>query len=749
MKYIPKYQRPFSPLVTIQDNTRTVYPQQALIQLQQGLRDNQKEQDYQTAIKTKSEVAFKEKYKQSPHRYKYDTDPQYKAQTDKQGKVSAKENGAIDLPSSDLRRKDVVNPANMWMYPNLTGESNRQATNFSNEVIGAALPILLINKVGKLPGITDKVINSTLAAGKNLVNPAERLLTEQELLKLNQTLDKKGILPQQKTFNWPWKEPIRKAIEPFGYGSAQGGMTITGGKFSDLKGAIFGGKNPSYVSSKEWLKILSGYDDDIAVAFKNLRQKKLSGTEYEDAINNLIESTGQRRSSVISEPNIKKALNNRDKLRIRPIDPLAPKEFSNTSPIKLNNRYTTWDMYLGKPQIKHPMYTVSPLSTNKKTVYTIKPEFTNKAAIERELKENINLVANKDSNLGRWNILTDNRTKDYTLLDSDASYFGTMGGFNWKFKPLENGNVQAIANDIWDLNPYQQFKIKQKWVPQVIKNKIEPLVQKIEVGKLLGIGKPLDVRVGFEFDKTGNIIKQFKCGGNMKYQIKSKTKKQKLQDGAQVQYNDAIKNKRLIKKGQTGLKVISGPTVYSRNDPAYKAYQDSLSEYNYGVKFQQDNPDFDRYSINEYLNNPYIPSIIKNNFIRNKNKPIGVMADPKFSHVGAIYKKPTNPITLAQVPKLQPKLNQSSNTNLLQPRQTPELSYPIDKKLLSSRGVYINAGNNDANHQGEGMYTINTYDDGSSDKIKSIKRKSSDLIVKKQIGGKLPDITNILAQWKK
>lgn len=47
----------------------------------------------------------------------------------------------------------------------------------------------------------------------------------------------------------------------------------------------------------------------------------------------------------------------------------------------------------------------------------------------------------------------------------------------------------------------------------------------------------------------------------MKYQIKSNKKKQKLLDGAQVQYNDAISNKRLIKKGQTGLK-----TPYTREN---------------------------------------------------------------------------------------------------------------------------------------------------------------------------------------
>ena len=37
----------------------------------------------------------------------------------------------------------------MWMYPNLTGESKAQATGFSNEVIGAALPIPGLETMGK------------------------------------------------------------------------------------------------------------------------------------------------------------------------------------------------------------------------------------------------------------------------------------------------------------------------------------------------------------------------------------------------------------------------------------------------------------------------------------------------------------------------------------------------------------------------------------------------------------------------
>jgi len=53
-------------------------------------------------------------------------------------------------------------------------------------------------------------------------------------------------------------------------------------------------------------------------------------------------------------------------------------------------------MYLGKPQTEHPMYAVSPLSTNKKVIYTIKPEYTDQQVVKNELKEAIELTANRN-----------------------------------------------------------------------------------------------------------------------------------------------------------------------------------------------------------------------------------------------------------------------------------------------------------------------------------------------------------------
>ena len=76
-----------------------------------------------------------------------------------------------------------------------------------------------------------------------------------------------------------------------------------------------------------------------------------------------------------------------------------------------------------------------------------------------------------------------------------------MGGFNWKARKLNNGNYEFIASDVWDLQPFKN------------NNKLGPL-KNIEVGKALGIGKPLNVKVGFEVDgNTKKIIKTFGIPG--------------------------------------------------------------------------------------------------------------------------------------------------------------------------------------------------------------------------------------------
>lgn len=124
-----------------------------------------------------------------------------KQKTDREGKASAKINGSIDFPSGDLRRKDQENPATMWMYPNLKGESNRQATNFHNTLIGSVLPLPGLQNIGKIPSI--------FKLGKNLTKGIELSshLQGDEALKMFKEYGGSSI-----PLNSPIKERIYKYV---------------------------------------------------------------------------------------------------------------------------------------------------------------------------------------------------------------------------------------------------------------------------------------------------------------------------------------------------------------------------------------------------------------------------------------------------------------------------------------------------------------------------------------------------------
>ena len=108
---------------------------------------------------------FQKRYGTSPHRYRYDNDPEYKKYYEQQARNATSK---IDYTSTDLRRKDFVAPNNMWMYPNLTGESKKAMTDFSNEVIGMALPIPGLEAMDKIP--------SVFKAVKKLIKPVSKVV---------------------------------------------------------------------------------------------------------------------------------------------------------------------------------------------------------------------------------------------------------------------------------------------------------------------------------------------------------------------------------------------------------------------------------------------------------------------------------------------------------------------------------------------------------------------------------------------
>ena len=145
---------------------------------------------------------FQKRYGTSPHRYRYDNDPEYRKYYEQQARNATSK---IDYTSTDLRRKDVVAPNNMWMYPNLTGENKKAMTDFSNEVIGMALPIPGLDAMGKIP--------SVFKAGKNLIKPVSKVINKtDDVINIGNKSWKKYITQEEKVDRMlAQKDKIRNA----------------------------------------------------------------------------------------------------------------------------------------------------------------------------------------------------------------------------------------------------------------------------------------------------------------------------------------------------------------------------------------------------------------------------------------------------------------------------------------------------------------------------------------------------------
>lgn len=293
---------------------------------------------------------------------------------------------------------------------------------------------------------------------KQISKEPERLLYPNEIALLQKELDTQGILNVQKTWNVPGKEHIRKTVEPRNY--------------------------------------------DIKEHFKQLFDK-----------NNLLEyeSYLERLDEVMKDPSSRWNL---DQI----------------------NRQETWGMYLGYPQSKgeNQLYNISSLSTNKAPAYTINPNRFNipispriptkptiipPQSLERVLSEfsEYYRMPDKFGDMIKF-------AQDYapikkpfeqpigTIPQTVDPYFGTMGGHSWGVKPLESGNLQFTAEDVWDLKPLQSVQSEAN-IPEIIRKALAPF-KNIEVGSALKIGKPLNVKVGFEFDPIAKkIIKTFSTIG--------------------------------------------------------------------------------------------------------------------------------------------------------------------------------------------------------------------------------------------
>ena len=374
----------------------------------------------------------------------------------------------VDYRHTNIQSKNYSgNPNLAFTAPGKTGETRKLMEENFNAGTMAALEFTT-------PLAATKITKPLT----NLLKAQDQYLDVQNLSRLRTELADKGILKSQKTPNFPWKEPIRKGIEPWGYNIAE--------KIQDVGSLIKNSKNRHYLSPEQ-MEI--AYQEEL----KYLAQVNPNST-YSKA--DFMSSLPQENFFKTTRENVLDRFNNR---------------FKSYSQIA-KNRAASWDMYLGKPQLENPMYDVSELSTKKNTVYTIKPEYIDLPAVENSLNSHIDLIQNQYPKMSP--------EKTFRILDSDSDYFGTMGGFNWDISKIKGGHYKAIANDKWDLHPfdyglsdfapYRKIYNNAGNFGRKVLDGAEKKLKSIEAGKALGIGKPMDVKVGFILDgKTKKIIKTF------------------------------------------------------------------------------------------------------------------------------------------------------------------------------------------------------------------------------------------------
>jgi len=344
--------------------------------------------------------------------------------------------------------------------------------------------------IGKFLGY--KGIPKELPGSPNAVSSADDVVTE-----LRNELSKEGIISQQKTLNLPWKEPIRKAIKPWNYKVKE--------KIADIKSLFKDSKNPEYFD------IDKAYEDYVTYQKSQGAQNFSTKEAYTEKIKKALDKTRFMESQ-------RDVVNHRFDNRFKEKKVSAYSEPSGDVDANVDlvkNRWATWDMYLGKPQTQHPMYDISELTKSKKDViYTIKEDFIGKEEVGHRLKDYVSEIENLENGVSSGSGEATQITKkgdSWIVPDNDDGMFGTMGGFHWKVEKMADGNYKAIANDVWDLQPLKNQKIgNSKTLSGKILNKIIKPIKNIEVGKALGIGKPLNVKVGFIIDgKTKKIINTF------------------------------------------------------------------------------------------------------------------------------------------------------------------------------------------------------------------------------------------------
>ena len=148
--------------------------------------------------------SFREKYGMPLHQFKM-RDSNYASAFNRQMDVIKQNDpnySELNLPKTDIRRRDVITPNQQFMAPsNLTGEARKQFVEFNENVIGSALPVPGLEVLGKIP--------SVFGLGKTAVQQAGKLLKVEDPLEAAYKISSENLSPApltQAPTSWSMQE---------------------------------------------------------------------------------------------------------------------------------------------------------------------------------------------------------------------------------------------------------------------------------------------------------------------------------------------------------------------------------------------------------------------------------------------------------------------------------------------------------------------------------------------------------------
>jgi hypothetical protein len=216
-----------------------------------------KEKLYQEALTDKTGAAeelFIKRYNTSPHRYKYDTDPEYRKQTEKNAEETGKVFGNIDLRYTNVNSKKYANPNLAFMTQKGMSDEGRRALEESNlSIIGSALPIPGLQTVGKIPSVLSPLVKM----GGRIVESAKAKPVVPFAKKIFELEGQIAKLGEQKIAN----ENIQKSL------------------WADVKAGN--------LSKEDYVKKVSQLPDEAIIEQKQILEKELRQTRVKQDIHNL------------------------------------------------------------------------------------------------------------------------------------------------------------------------------------------------------------------------------------------------------------------------------------------------------------------------------------------------------------------------------------------------------------------------------------------------------------------------------